>query len=110
MLIRKGLSGLCEFYVSGYEERKECPTEEGLPKTERVLRKTRGQLSGHRPTLGRERRSAESQRTLQICLSEIERCQNLSPKPNFIILLGDRYGYGNLCPPFLRQSSILFFL
>ncbi|WP_292597905.1 tetratricopeptide repeat protein [Mesotoga sp. UBA6090] len=35
----------------------------------------------------------KDQRTLQICLSEIERCQNLSPKPNFIILLGDRYGW-----------------
>ncbi|MFX1296789.1 MAG: DUF4062 domain-containing protein [Promethearchaeota archaeon] len=33
-----------------------------------------------------------SQKTVDICLSEIIRCQNISPRPNFIILLGDRYG------------------
>jgi hypothetical protein len=36
------------------------------------------------------------QRTVQICLEEISRCQRLSPRPNFIALLGDRYGW---CPP-----------
>lgn len=35
------------------------------------------------------------QRTMQICLDEIERCRQTSPKPYFIILLGDRYGW---CP------------
>jgi hypothetical protein len=33
------------------------------------------------------------QRTVQICLEEIARCQRLTPRPNFIILLGDRYGW-----------------
>lgn len=33
------------------------------------------------------------QRTMRICLSEIARCQRVSPQPNFIILLGDRYGW-----------------
>ena len=32
-------------------------------------------------------------KTMQICKEEIERCQQLSPKPNFIILLGNRYGW-----------------
>jgi len=35
------------------------------------------------------------QRTMQICLKEIARCQNVTPRPNFIVLLGDRYGW---CP------------
>ena len=35
------------------------------------------------------------QQTMKICLSEIERCQKTKLKPNFIILLGDRYGW---CP------------
>ncbi len=30
---------------------------------------------------------------MDICLGEIARCQRLSPKPNFIILLGDKYGW-----------------
>ena len=33
------------------------------------------------------------QQTMKICLEEIERSQNVSPKPNFIVLLGDRYGW-----------------
>ena len=36
------------------------------------------------------------QQAMKICLGEIERCQKVSPRPNFIVLLGDRYGW---CPP-----------
>jgi len=35
------------------------------------------------------------QKTMRICLTEVERCQKTSPRPNFLILLGDRYGW---CP------------
>lgn len=31
--------------------------------------------------------------TMRICLEEILLCQQLSPRPNFIVLLGDRYGW-----------------
>lgn len=37
--------------------------------------------------------SALNQKTLQICFNEIARCQKISPKPNFLILLGDKYGW-----------------
>lgn len=33
------------------------------------------------------------QRTVDICLREVVRCRATSPRPNFIILLGDRYGW-----------------
>jgi WD40 repeat protein len=33
------------------------------------------------------------QQTMKICLGEIERCQKTSPRPNFIVLLGNRYGW-----------------
>ena len=33
------------------------------------------------------------QQTMKICLGEIERCQKITPRPNFIVLLGDRYGW-----------------
>ena len=36
------------------------------------------------------------QRTMEICLEEIKRCQRVTPRPNFLVLLGDRYGW---CPP-----------
>jgi hypothetical protein len=32
------------------------------------------------------------QKMMEICLAEIERCQRTKIKPNFIVLLGDRYG------------------
>ena len=34
-----------------------------------------------------------NQKTLEICLNEVARCQRISPKPNFLILLGDKYGW-----------------
>ena len=30
---------------------------------------------------------------MEICLREIRRCQATGVKPNFIVLLGDRYGW-----------------
>jgi hypothetical protein len=37
--------------------------------------------------------AALDQQTMKICFEEIKRCQKVSPKPNFILLLGDRYGW-----------------
>ncbi|MGA7075126.1 MAG: AAA family ATPase, partial [Halobacteriota archaeon] len=37
--------------------------------------------------------AALDQRTVPICIEEIERCQHTQLKPNFIVLLGDRYGW-----------------
>ena len=39
--------------------------------------------------------AALDQQTVKICLEEINRCQRVTPRPNFIVLLGDRYGW---CP------------
>lgn len=32
-------------------------------------------------------------RTMTICKAELKQCQKLSPRPNFIVLLGERYGW-----------------
>src|ERR1017187_952094 len=32
-------------------------------------------------------------KTMRICLRELRRCQQDRPKPNFLILLGNRYGW-----------------
>ena len=37
--------------------------------------------------------AALDQQTMKICLSEVVRCQRITPRPNFIVLLGDRYGW-----------------
>lgn len=36
---------------------------------------------------------ARNQETMRICLAEIKRSQEVSPRPNFAILIGDRYGW-----------------
>ncbi len=36
--------------------------------------------------------------TMKICLDEVAHCQRLSPRPNFLILVGDRYGWRPLPP------------
>lgn len=33
------------------------------------------------------------QQTMRICLDEVKRCQDVTPRPNFLILLGQRYGW-----------------
>ena len=45
------------------------------------------------------------QRAIPICLTEIERCQRVTPRPNFIVLLGDRYGW---CPLPARIDAVEF--
>ena len=37
--------------------------------------------------------AALDQQTMRICLDELRRCQRTTPRPNFIVLLGDRYGW-----------------
>lgn len=37
--------------------------------------------------------AALDQQTMKICLDEIARCQRVTPRPNFIVLLGERYGW-----------------
>jgi Domain of unknown function (DUF4062) len=38
------------------------------------------------------------QQAMNICLEEIRRCRIVTPRPNFIVLLGDRYGWHPLPP------------
>jgi len=42
---------------------------------------------------GVSQEAALDQQTMNICTQELRRCQELSPRPNFIVLLGDRYGW-----------------
>ncbi len=47
---------------------------------------------------------SQDQRTVGICLEEIERCQTLSPEFSFFVLLGDRYG-SQLPPTSIPQED-----
>jgi|GEM_PF-1474768 len=49
--------------------------------------------------------AALDQQTMNICLRELDRCQQISPRPNFIILMGQRYGW---CPIPAQIDAIEF--
>lgn len=42
---------------------------------------------------GVSQEAQKNKKTIEICLNEIRHCRFVSPKPNFIILLGQRYGW-----------------
>jgi WD40 repeat protein len=47
--------------------------------------------------------------TMRICLDEVARSRRLSPRPNFLVLLGDRYGWRPLPSVVpLREAEVLF--
>ena len=53
--------------------------------------------------------ASQQQKTMQICIDELKRCQQFSPKPNFLILQGDRNGWIPLPEsiPFVDGEKIL---
>jgi len=53
---------------------------------------------------GVSQEAALDQQTMNICFQELHRCQELSPKPNFILLLGQRYGWRPLPPQILADE------
>lgn len=42
---------------------------------------------------GVSEQAGKDHKTMDICLDEVRRCQQVSPKPNFIALLGNRFGW-----------------
>ncbi len=78
---------------SDMKEERMILQKEVFPKLERFCEKNGARFQGVDLRWGVNEELSLDQKTLQTCLNEIERCQTLSPKPNFLILLGDRYGW-----------------
>jgi WD40 repeat protein len=53
--------------------------------------------------------AALDQQTMLICLEELRRCQQVTPRPNFIVLLGERYGWRPL-PPRIPEREFALIL
>ena len=54
---------------------------------------------------GVSREAAEHQRTMAVCLAEVDRCARTTERPNFLLLLGDRLGWRPL--PAEIQADLL---
>ncbi|MCD7885892.1 MAG: DUF4062 domain-containing protein [Lachnospiraceae bacterium] len=56
---------------------------------------------------GVSRQAALDNQTVQICFDEIERCQRLSPRPNFLVMAGSRYGWRPLPSDIPKEEWLL---
>jgi ABC-type oligopeptide transport system ATPase subunit len=66
---------------------------DAFPKLERYCEENGAKFQAVDLRWGVNEESQLNQKTLQICFNEISRCQKISPKPNFVILLGEKYGW-----------------
>lgn len=80
------------------KEERRVLQKEVFPKLEKYCEENGAKFQAVDLRWGVNEESQLNQKTLDICLKEIARCQKVSPKPNFIILLGDKYGWQPIPP------------
>ena len=64
-----------------------------FPRLERYWQSNNAKFQAVDLRWGINEKTQLNQKTLVTCLNEVARCQKISPKPNFLILLGDKYGW-----------------
>jgi hypothetical protein len=75
------------------QEERSILQKKVFPKLEKFCEENGAKFQAVDLRWGVNEESQLNQKTLEICLNEIARCQKISPKPNFLILLGDKYGW-----------------
>lgn len=75
------------------EPEREAFRQRVVPELQRLCRSEGADFQAVDLRWGISEEAGFDQRTVQICLSEIRRCLAVTPRPNFVILLGDRYGW-----------------
>lgn len=80
-----------------------------FPRLERYCEKKGARFQGVDLRWGVNEESQLNQQTLRICLNEIDRCKRITPKPNFLILLGDKYGWQPI-PPSIPEKEMSLLL
>jgi len=66
---------------------------DAFPKLEKLCQRNGFQFQAIDLRWGVSREAGLDHRTMRICFDELRRAQEISPKPNFLILLGKRYGW-----------------
>lgn len=64
-----------------------------FPKLEQLCQQNGFQFQAIDLRWGVSSEASLDHRAMRICFNELRRAQEVSPKPNFLILLGDRYGW-----------------
>lgn len=78
---------------SDMKEERRILQRDVFPRLERLCEKSKAKFQGVDLRWGVNEESQLNQKTLDICFNEITRCQKISPRPNFLILMGDKYGW-----------------
>ncbi len=78
---------------SDMREERAILQNEVFPKLEKLCESKGARFQAVDLRWGVTESSQMDQKTMDICLGEIKRCQMVSPMPNFIALIGDRYGW-----------------
>jgi WD40 repeat protein len=66
---------------------------EVFPRLQRFCQERGARFQGVDLRWGVSEEAGRDQQSLEICLEEVRRCQQATPRPNFILLLGNRYGW-----------------
>ena len=78
---------------SDFIAEREALQKNVFPKLEQYCAERGAQFQAIDLRWGITEQAQREHNTLRICLEEVRRCQQLSPRPNFAVLLGDRYGW-----------------
>lgn len=78
---------------SDFIAEREALQKEVFPELENYCAKHGAQFQAVDLRWGITEKAQHDHTTMLICLEEIRRCQQLSPLPNFAVLIGDRYGW-----------------
>jgi len=78
---------------SDLKEERNALQERVFPRLRELCAQHGGRFQAIDLRWGVSEEASLDQQTMNICLGEITRCQQVTPRPNFILLLGDRYGW-----------------
>jgi tetratricopeptide (TPR) repeat protein len=85
-------------------EERNALQQEVFPKLRLLCEEQRCRFQAVDLRWGVSEAAAQDHRVLDICCEEVLRCKSWTPRPNFVVLLGERYGWEPLPPAIPRTE------
>jgi hypothetical protein len=79
--------------LAGLKNERNALQAQVFPKMEQLCAQNGFQFQAIDLRWGVSSEAGLDHRTMRICFDELRRAQEISPRPNFLILLGNRYGW-----------------
>ena len=103
MVVRRIFRLFISSTFSDFIEEREALQQNVFPRLEKYCAKFGARFQPIDLRWGITEETQKNHDTMRICLEEVRRCQELSPRPNFAVLLGDRYGWDQYHHVYLCQ-------